>query len=289
MKTLERLTIGVVALVTASCASTPPMQAPTVNVTGDWVGAWACDDPTKGNGLVVMKLTQSGGRTMGDVNVTGMGVNLTNAGAEAAVSGDEVVLTKGTDVTGSFKVTGDKMEGPFQIATCRGKLTMAREPGKGTVTTSRLRSVATTVTELDVPSRWITLRGPQGGTLTMQVDDRVRNLSQVSVGDTVTVAYYESWAVALDKPGDPSGSIVVRTAPAGQPPAVFAARRSTIKAKVTKIDAGKPSVTFMGPRQEQEVSVADDPRVLARLQVGETYDVTYTENLAVAVEKSAKR
>jgi len=65
MKTLERLTIGVVALVTASCASAPPMQAPTVNVTGDWVGAWACDDPTKGNGLVVMKLTQSGGRTMG--------------------------------------------------------------------------------------------------------------------------------------------------------------------------------------------------------------------------------
>ena len=148
MKTLERLTIGVVALVTASCASSPPLQAPTVNVTGDWVGAWNCDDPTKGNGLVVMKLTQTGGRTMGDVNVTGMGVNLTNAGAEAAVSGDEVVLTKGTDVTGSFKVTGDKMEGPFQIPTCRGKLTMAREPGKGTVTTSRLRSVATTVTEL---------------------------------------------------------------------------------------------------------------------------------------------
>jgi hypothetical protein len=35
--------------------------------------------------------------------------------------------------------------------------------------------------------------------------------------------------------------------------------------------------------------VASDPRVLSQLKVGETYNVTYTENLAVAVEKATKR
>jgi hypothetical protein len=72
-------------------------------------------------------------------------------------------------------------------------------------------------------------------------------------------------------------------------PAVFAARRTTVRATVTAIDAGKPSVTFRGPKGAQEVSVAQDPRVLARLKVGESYDVTYTEHLAMIVEKTTKR
>ena len=122
----------------------------------------------------------------------------------------------------------------------------------------------------------------------MQVDERVKNLSQVSVGDTVSVAYYESWALTLDRPTE-SASASVRTTTGAGMPAAFAARRTNVKATVTSIDAGKPSVTLRGPRGAQEVSVADDPRVLAQLKVGETYDVTYTEHLAMIVEKTAKR
>jgi hypothetical protein len=104
------------------------------------------------------------------------------------------------------------------------------------------------------------------------------------------VAYYESWALSLDGSGDPASASVMRTAEAGRPPAVFAARRSNVRATVTAIDAGKPSVTFRGPQGGvQEVSVAQDPRILARLKVGETYNVAYTENLAMVVEKTTKR
>ena len=56
---------------------------------------------------------------------------------------------------------------------------MAREPWTGTATTSRLRTSVLTVEALDLSNRWITLRGPAGGSLTMQVDERVKNLSQV--------------------------------------------------------------------------------------------------------------
>jgi len=156
------------------------------------------------------------------------------------------------------------------------------------IATARLRTVNLTVEALDLTNRVITLRGPQGGTLTMQVDERVKNLPQISVGDVVLVAYYEAWVLDFNKQGERPTVAAVGRAAFGEPPARFAARRSTIQATVTAIDAAKPSVTFKGPRQTVELSVAKDPRVLARLKVGETYDVTYTENLVVSLIKQTK-
>jgi len=202
--------------------------------------------------------------------------------------GDQLVLI-GNRASGSFTVSGDNMSGTFQDALCGGKLTMNREPYKGSIATARLQTVNLTVDALDLTNRVITLRAPQGGTLTMQVAERVKNLPQISVGDVVAVAYYEAWVLDLNKPGEQPSSLMVGTAAAGQPPAGFVARRSTIQATVTAIDAAKPSVTFKGPRETAELSVAQDPRILSQLKVGETYNVTYIENLAVAVDKDTKR
>jgi hypothetical protein len=54
-------------------------------------------------------------------------------------------------------------------------------------------------------------------------------------------------------------------------------------------DLGKPRPPAGPQGRVQEVSVAQDPRILARLKVGETYNVSYTEHLAMVVEKTAKR
>jgi hypothetical protein len=290
MKALKNMTMGILALATASCASSaPPLQPPTVNVTGDWVGTWTCDFTSQGSGVVVLGLTQNGSMVTGPVLVTNSTFNRVSKIAEGVVSGDKV-LTQSNDLSGTFTVTGDSMSGAFKTEICPGKLAMAREPWTGTATTSRLRTTVLTVETLDLSNRMITLRSPAGDSLTMQVDERVKNLSLVNVGDTVSVAYYESWALSLDGSAEPAGASVTRTADAGQPPAVFAARRSTIRATVTAIDAGKPSVTFRGPQgRTQEVNVAQDPRILAQLKVGETYNVTYNEHLAMIVEKTAKR
>jgi hypothetical protein len=289
MTMLKSMTMGVLVLATASCASAPPLQAPTVNVTGDWVGTWTCDYTSRGNGLLVLGLTQSGSRVTGPLLVTNSTFNRVSTIAEGVVSGDKV-LTESNDLSGIFTVTGDSMSGPFKTEICTGKLALAREPWTGTATTSRLRTTVLTVEALDQSNRWITLRGAAGDSLTMQVDERVKNLTLVKVGDTVSVAYYESWGLTLDGVGEPAGASVTRTAEAGQPPAVYAARRTTIRATVTAMDAGKPSVTFRGPQgRVQEVSVAQDSRILARLKVGATYNVTYTEHLAVVVEKTTKR
>ena len=284
------MTMGVLVLATASCASSaPPLQPPTVNVTGDWVGTWTCDFMREGSGVVVLSLTQSGSRVTGPLLVTNSTFNRVSTMPDGVVSGD-TVLTQSNDLSGTFKVSGDKMTGPFKTEICPGKVDLAREPWTGTATTSRLRTTVLTVDALDISNRMITLRSPAGDSLTMQVDERVKNLSLVNVGDTVSVAYYESWALSLDGSAATAGASMTRTADAGQPPAVFAARRSTIRATVTAIDAGKPSVTFRGPQGRiQEVNVAQDPRILAQLKVGETYNVTYNEHLAMIVEKTAKR
>jgi hypothetical protein len=286
---LKSMTMGVLVLAMASCASAPPLQPPTVNVTGDWVGTWTCDYMRDGNGVIVLSLTQSGSRVTGPLLVTNSTFNQVTT-PEGVVSGD-TVLTQSNDLSGTFTVSGDKMAGPFKTVICPGKVDVAREPWTGTARTSRLRTSILTVEALDHSNRWITLRGPAGGSLTMQVDERVQNLSQVKVGDIVSVAYYESWALTLDGSAAPSSASVTRTTTgAEQLPAVVAARRTNVRATVTAIDAAKPSVTFRGPQGRlQEVSVAQDPRILARLKVGETYDVTYYENLAMVVEKTAKR
>ena len=63
-KALESLALGMETLAAASCATAPP-QSPTVNVTGNWVGDWVCDNPQNGSGVAVLKLAQS------DAQVTG--------------------------------------------------------------------------------------------------------------------------------------------------------------------------------------------------------------------------
>jgi hypothetical protein len=288
MRVLKSLTMGVLVLATASCASAPPPKAAAVNVTGDWVGAWTCDYVGDGNGVAVLALTQDGTRVTGSQLVTNTRFHRVSNIADGVVSGD-TVLTETKDLSGTFTVSGDKMTGPFKTEVCQGKVDLTREAWTGTVNHSRLRTSVLTVEAIDASNRWITLRAPAGGSLTMQVDERVKNLSQVSVGDTVSVAYYESWALSLDGSGDASSASVGRTTTGAGMPAVYAARRTNVRATVTAIDAGKPSVTLRGPRGAQEVSVANDPRVLARLKVGESYDVSYTEHLAMIVEKTAKR
>jgi hypothetical protein len=203
----------------------------------------------------MMKLNQDGSRVVGEVQVTGS-ARLTNAATEASLQGDQLVLSGLREVTGNFTVAGDTMSGRFLDKLCQGQVTLRREPFEGPLTTSRLRTIAATVEYLDLTNRVITLRGAQGGTLTTEVDKRVQNLHQISVGDIVTIAYYESWALVLSRTGEAPSASGTWSAAAGQPPAGFGARRSTIQATVTAIDAVKPSVTFKGPRETAEISVA---------------------------------
>src|SRR5262245_17617341 len=74
---------------------------------------------------------------------------------------------------------------------------------------SREVTTVATVQDVDKEARKITLRGPRGNVITLEVDERVRNLPQVNVGDVVTVTYVEAAAVRVVKKAERAEDEVV--------------------------------------------------------------------------------
>ena len=69
-----------------------------------------------------------------------------------------------------------------------------------TIEKTRLTKVSAKVEAIDQATRVVTLKGPKGNAITFKVDEAVKNLPQVQVGDEVVVKYHESLALRLLKP-----------------------------------------------------------------------------------------
>jgi len=158
---------------------------------------------------------------------------------------------------------------------------------------SQVTTVIATVEAIDLASRMVTLKGPKGNTITFRADERVKNLPQVKVGDQVKAKYYESWAVEVKKPGEAapgkSSGEVVATAKPGEKPAGVAARQVTVTATVQAIDAKVPSVTLKGPEGKVVEVKIRNRKNLENVKVGDQVVITYTEALAISVEKAEKK
>ena len=114
-----------------------------------------------------------------------------------------------------------------------------------------LISLTATVEAIDLEKRLVTLKGPEGNTVTLEVGEQARNLSQVKVGDQVQADYYESVALYAQKP---DGSLpaaaemaAVERAPAGEKPGIAAVDSRIITATVESIDLEKRAVALKGP------------------------------------------
>jgi hypothetical protein len=166
------------------------------------------------------------------------------------------------------------------------------EPPSGTVAQNMVY-VRATVVAVDQKKRLVTLRKADGGTDTIAVDEQVRNLPQVKKGDQVVVTYYEAVAYAVRRPGEATPGVTVAEGVArakkGEKPAGVGVREVTVTATIEAIDKKKPSVTLKGPGGKVVTVVPRDPKNLERVAVGDLVDITYTEELAIAVEKAPKR
>ena len=145
------------------------------------------------------------------------------------------------------------------------------------------------VTAIDLQTRRVALERADGSAVTIYADDSVRNLPQVVVGDEVTTTYYESLAYEVKRPGTTAPGASVREdtarAPAGEKPAAAGTRVTTIVATITGIDKADGTVTAQERRQ---LTKAHDPRNLDRVVVNDLVEITYTEAVAISVEKAGK-
>lgn len=170
--------------------------------------------------------------------------------------------------------------------------TMAAETKSETPSVKRERvvSLTATVEGIDVAKRLVTLKGPKGNVVTVQVDERVKNLPQVHVGDHVVVKYYEALALRVLPPGEaaPAASATgaAATAQPGQKPAAIGAREVNVTVTIEAIDLKAHTVTFKGPEGNLVTVKAQDPKNLEKVKVGDKVEITYTEALAVSVQKA---
>jgi Cu/Ag efflux protein CusF len=161
------------------------------------------------------------------------------------------------------------------------------EPVAGTIAEQAV-SMTATVEKIDLATRLVTLRGPDGKVDTITVSENVKNLPQVKVGDRVIVAFFESLAFEVRRAGEAeTGVNVLETAVAAKPgerPAAMGGQAVTVTSTIEAIDPVTPSVTLKGPEGNLVTVKVRDRAKLARVKVGDLVDITYTRAIAVSVE-----
>lgn len=164
----------------------------------------------------------------------------------------------------------------------------ASAPGQATL--ARTTRITATVDSVDAANRHLTLKGPRGKVVPLQVGPEVKNLDKVKVGDRVAVQYLEALTLTLKKDGkELRGNKLTESgarSAAGEPPAGVAAQQLEVTADVTAVDKKKQIITLRGPNQTVDLKVRD-PEQLKLIKVGDQVQAVYTEALALGLEPVA--
>jgi len=146
-----------------------------------------------------------------------------------------------------------------------------------------------TIMDVDQANRLVTIKGPEGGMVTVQAGPEVKNLDQVKPGDQVTVSYYQSMAVDVIAPGSAAKSesetTMVRAEP-GAMPAGAVGRQERKTVKIASVDPIKKAISFYdenGRWREVSMDRPDLEHYLTELKDGDTVEVVFTEALAVSI------
>jgi len=153
---------------------------------------------------------------------------------------------------------------------------------------SQTMTVTAVVEAIDHETRVVTLRRPQGDTITLTASDEARNLDQVAVGDIVTAEYEEilSIRVAANDGTEPEKlelAGVARTAE-GEMPGFTAFNAQSVTATVEEINLEANTFKLKGPDGTVNEYVARNPDNLRRSAVGDLVIITTSEAVAISVE-----
>jgi|SoiMethySBSTD1v2_1073268.scaffolds.fasta_scaffold98161_4 Cu/Ag efflux protein CusF len=161
--------------------------------------------------------------------------------------------------------------------------------GKSEASVTKIRG---TVSGVDKDAGTVTLKGPKGRTVTIEVKDKSK-LDQINVGDPVVAAYMEAvaWRVVKAGSGAAPGVSTQETRVSSKPgetPAGAVGREVTATVTITAIDRKNHTVTVKGPQGGTETIKAKEPKNLEGLKVGDMVEISYSQALAVSLDKSGK-
>ena len=143
------------------------------------------------------------------------------------------------------------------------------------------------IVAVDAANRIVSIKGPKGNISDMLVDERVRNLDKVKVGDRVKLTYRVGVALALLKGGDGIREKVesegaARAAEGAKPGGVLV-KTTTVVANVEAVNQKRKIVTLKGPEGKVVDVQVKDPQVLKDVKVGDQVAAKITESVAVRV------
>ena len=169
----------------------------------------------------------------------------------------------------------------------------AQDPAASKTIVQEAVTITAEVVAVDPATRHLTLRGPLGGEVKGLVDDEVKNLGQVKVGDMLSVSYKASIALSASKPGEPNPLFTggdASTAEAGQRPQAQVSEQTKQTVTVVSVDPEKRSIVFQGKDGTLfpvEVERPEFARKLQMVRPGDKIDVVTTEALIVEVTPAA--
>src|SRR5215510_3559998 len=185
--------------------------------------------------------------------------------------------------------TADELRLAQATGTEKAPAATEKAPGRAA---GRAVQVKGTVAAVDKDAKTVTLKGPKGRTVTLDVQDP-QKLEAIKVGDPVVATYMEAVAFEIKKPGTATpGTSVQETrvgSKPGETPAGAIGQEVTVTATITAVNKSAGTVTIKGPKGNSETIKAQDPKNLDRVKVGDLVEITYARALAVSLDKPAKK
>jgi len=170
------------------------------------------------------------------------------------------------------------------------EITAQENQSKPAVVITETNLLKATVEDINQKKREVTLKDEEGNKVKLRVSPEVRNFDQVKKGDKMVVGYYQSAAIAVNKPGEaPAESTqqeALITSPKGQKPGGIAVKTTQVTATVEDIDYDKREVKLKDSDGDTvKIKVGDRVKRLNEVKKGDQIVTRYTEALAVSMAK----
>jgi hypothetical protein len=177
-----------------------------------------------------------------------------------------------------------------QAPAAQGGTVAATAPGKGVV--ANVVEITASVQAVNKATREVTIKGPRGHVETVVAGPEVKNFDQIKVGDKVALRYMEALSLELKIGGTApvarTDSAMGGTAKPGEKPAAGVGRQIHVVANVVAVDAATQTVSLKGPKHTVDLHVGD-PEQFKLVKVGDQIEATYTEAVALSVERAAAK
>jgi len=177
------------------------------------------------------------------------------------------------------------------VAVSAGIVVAQEAAARKTGVAAQKASITATVTRIDSANRVLTLKGPDGKTVDVEVSTAVKRFPEIKVGDHLNVDYTETLIVSIAK-ADASAalgtSVEQKLEPKpGEKPAGLATRTIKATVGVDSIDTAKSEMTVHTSDGSAQTFHIENLKNVEGVKPGDKITLVYQEAVALAVTSPA--